>query len=198
MLVNDSGGETVFTRPVGSDYSRAAERTRTMSPSPESRLPHRAEDDTTPAARLSEAAMHGVLGYQLAQATIVTTRVFDAAVGQSLQLRPVEYTVLSLIHANPDVTARQLARGLAVTPPNITVYLERLESRGLIERSRSEADARMQHLRVTARGAALSADCTRRLLKGEAVALGGLSAAERAILVELLHKVALTRKRSAP
>jgi hypothetical protein len=33
------------------------------------------------------------------------------------------------------------------------------------------------------------------LLEGEAAALASLSAAERAMLVELLHKVALARKR---
>ena len=109
--------------------------------------------DRTPLARLAEAELHGVVGYQLAQATIVTTQVFNAEVGAAGKLRPVEYTVLALIHANPGVTARQLAKGLAVTPPNIAVWLDRLQSRGLVARSRSDADARMQHIRVTRAGA---------------------------------------------
>jgi DNA-binding MarR family transcriptional regulator len=154
-------------------------------------------DDRTPQARLTEAALHAVVGYQLAQAAIVTTQVFDAEVGSTCELRPVEYTMLALIQANPDVTARQLARGLAVTPPNIAVWLERLESRGLVQRRRSAADARMQHIRVTAAGSALARESTRRLLDGEAAALAVLSAAERAMLVELLHKVAMARKRPA-
>jgi DNA-binding MarR family transcriptional regulator len=154
-------------------------------------------DDRTPQARLTEAALHGVVGYQLAQATIVTTQVFDGEVGSACALRPVEYTMLALIHANPDVTARQLARGLAVTPPNIAVWLDRLESRALVQRRRSAADARMQHIRVTAAGAALARESTRRLLEGEAAALATLSPAERAMLVELLHKVAMARKRPA-
>jgi DNA-binding MarR family transcriptional regulator len=153
------------------------------------------DDDRTPLARLTEAGLHGVVGYQLAQASIVTTQVFDGAVGVKSQLRPVEYTMLALIHANPDVTARQLARGLAVTPPNITVWIERLLSRGLVLRSRSETDARLQHIRVSAEGAKLAREATKRLLEGEALALASLSGAERAMLVELLHKVALARKR---
>jgi DNA-binding MarR family transcriptional regulator len=155
-------------------------------------------DDRTPQARMAEAALHGVIGYQLAQATIVTTQVFTAAVGGKSRLRPVEYTMLALIHANPDATARQLARGLAVTPPNVAVWLDRLEQRGLIRRSRSEVDARLQHIRTTPAGAALARDATRRLLEGEAAALASLSSAERAMLVELLHKLALARKRSVP
>ena len=62
-----------------------------------------------------------MVGYQLAQASIVTTQIFSAVVGAMCKLRPVEYTVLALVHANPDVTARQLAKGPEVTPPNIAV-----------------------------------------------------------------------------
>lgn len=156
-----------------------------------------AADDRTPQARLTEAGLHGVVGYQLAQASIVTTQVFDGVVGGASKLRPVEYTMLALIHANPDVTARQLARGLAVTPPNIAVWIERLQSRGLVLRSRSETDARLQHIRVSAAGAKLVREATKRLLAGEAAALTSLSGAERAMLVELLHKVALARKRAS-
>lgn len=157
---------------------------------------HPPPPDLTPLARLSEAALHGVVGYQLAQATIVTTQVFESAVGETRGLRPVEFTLLALVHANPDVTARQLARGLAVTPPNIAAWLDKLESRGLVHRSRSLADARQQHIRTTATGAKLAIASTQSLLAGEEAALAALSNAERAMLVELLHKVALTRKRA--
>ena len=153
--------------------------------------------DRTPLARLAEGALHAVVGYQLAQATIVTMQVFDTEVGSAGKLRPVEYTMLALVHANPDVTARQLARGLAVTPPNIAVWLDRLESRGLVTRSRSAADARLQHIRATAAGAALARRSTQRLIDGEAAALAVLSSAELAMLVEMLHKVAMTRKRAS-
>jgi DNA-binding MarR family transcriptional regulator len=156
-----------------------------------------AADDRTPQARLTEAGLRGVIGYQLAQASIVTTQVFDGVVGGTSGLRPVEYTMLALIHANPDVTARQLARGLAVTPPNIAVWIERLQSRGLVLRSRSQTDARLQHIRVSAAGAKLVREATKRLLAGEAAALAALSSAERAMLVELLHKVARARKRTS-
>ncbi|MBL8351537.1 MAG: MarR family transcriptional regulator [Burkholderiaceae bacterium] len=153
--------------------------------------------ELTPSARLSEGALHGVVGYQLAQATIVATQVFAAAAGRAFDLRPVEYTVLALVHANPEVNGRRLARSLAVTPPNIVAWLDRLESRGLVERSRSSSDARLVHIRTTAAGAALVEGCTRALLDAEGAALASLSAAERAMLVELLHKVALARRRGA-
>lgn len=153
--------------------------------------------DHTPHSRLAEAGLHGVVGYQLAQAAIVTGQVFQDTVGEAHGLRPVEYTVLSLVDANPGLTARQLSRALALTPPNIAAWLDRLEARGLVERTRSETDARKQHLHASAAGRRLAGQCTRALLQAEAAAFAGLSMAERAMLVELLHKAALARRRAA-
>jgi DNA-binding MarR family transcriptional regulator len=164
-------------------------------------MPRRLHDpdaDRTPGARLSESGPHGLVGYQIAQAAIVTHQVFTAEAGTPFALRPVEYTVLALIASNPDVTARQLAHGLNVTPPNIAVWLDKLDARGLVQRTRSDTDARKQHLRVTPAGATLVRDATRRLQAGEAAALSAaLTAAEHAMLIELLHKVALARRRTA-
>jgi DNA-binding MarR family transcriptional regulator len=150
--------------------------------------------DRTPLARLAEAGVHGIVGYQLAQATIVTDQVFDERLGRKGVLRRVEFTILALVQGNPDVTARQLARALAVTPPNIAVWIDKLESRGLIARTRSDSDARMQYIRLTSRGAELVERAVHLLIEGEQAALAALSAAERAMLIELLHKVALARK----
>jgi DNA-binding MarR family transcriptional regulator len=154
-----------------------------------------ADTDRTPKARLSEGLAHGIVGYQLALATVVTNQVFDERVGNPEDLRRVEFTILALVRDNPDVTARQLARALAVTPPNVAIWLDRLESRALVARTRSAADGRVQHIRLTAAGAALAERAARALLDGEQKAFETLSAAEHAMLVELLHKVALARRR---
>ena len=151
--------------------------------------------DRTPAARLTESPMHGILGYQIAQAAIVTDHIFDTQVGRPGDLRKVEFTILALVQGNPGVTARQLARALAVTPPNIAVWLERLVSRGYVARERSTQDARVQHIRCTPAGARLVSKAVQQVVQAEADALHTLSTAERAMLVELLHKVALARRR---
>ncbi|HPG78787.1 MAG TPA: MarR family winged helix-turn-helix transcriptional regulator [Piscinibacter sp.] len=159
------------------------------------RKPTVPDADRTPLAMLAEAGVHAIVGYQLAQAAIVTDQVFDERVGRHGGLRKVEFTILALVQGNPDVTARQLARALAVTPPNIAIWLDKLESRGLVSRTRSESDARMQHIRITRAGAALVDRSVQLLLEGEQSALAALSAAERAMLIELLHKIAMSRKR---
>src|SRR5262245_4781270 len=125
----------------------------------------------TPPTRLNESCAHAIVGYQLAQAAIITNQVFDERVGRG-GLRRVEFTILALVQSNPDVTARQLAKALAVTPPNIAIWLDKLESRSLVARERSTADARMQHVRLTSRGKALVERSVQSLLEGEHDALG--------------------------
>lgn len=197
MSLNDCALQRGLRGDGGQPACARAERAASLQSRP---MPNRSagDHDQTPAARLAEGPLHGVLGYQLAQATIVARHVFAQRVGTPLGLKPVEYTVLALVHANPGVSARQISRGLALTPPNITLWLDRLEARGLVERRRSTSDARMQHLHATVAGAALAADCTARLLEGEVEALAGaLSGAERAMLIELVHKAALARRRGS-
>lgn len=149
--------------------------------------------EATPAGRLIEAKLHHVLGYQLAQASISTASVFTQLVGEPFGLRPVEFTVLSLINENPGSSLARLAQALAVTAPNITMWIDRLEERGLVQRGRSETDRRAQHLDVTPEGRQLVTKATQQLHDGERELLAHLSDGERTILIELLHKVACSR-----
>ncbi|MBE7367841.1 MarR family winged helix-turn-helix transcriptional regulator [Ramlibacter pallidus] len=151
-----------------------------------------ARSDQTPAGRLEEARLQSVLGYQLAQAAIVTHDVFAVHAGKPLDLRPVEYTVLTLIAENPGGSLARLARALAVTAPNITVMVDRLEQRGLVAREQSAEDRRSQVLHTTAKGADLVRKATERIIEAEKATLP-LSVGERAMLLELLHKVACAR-----
>ena len=151
--------------------------------------------ETTPAGRLAEADLHQLIGYQLAQASITTNRVFTKQVGQPLGLRRVEYTIVMLIGENPGCSAARLARALDVTAPNLTTWIAHLEKQGWVVREPSATDGRSQHLRLSAKGVRLARETTSLLLAGEQQALARLSAGERAILVELLHKVAKCRQR---
>ncbi|WP_425256650.1 MarR family transcriptional regulator [Rubrivivax sp. RP6-9] len=160
-------------------------------------MPQRKALDETPAGRLAETGLQGILGYQLAQARLTTDEVFLQSAGRRLALRPVEFTILALLDHNPGVSARQLARALAVTPPNLTTWLERLERRGLIARVRSESDRRTQPVMLTPEGAALARQAAQDIIAAEAAAVDNLSPAERALLLELLHKVAARRPRPA-
>ena len=147
----------------------------------------------TPRGRLDEGGIHDLLGYQLAQASIVTDIDFKQQVGLPHELRPVEFTILQLIKENPAATPTRLARALAVTTPGITVWLDRLASRSLVVRERSETDGRAQHLHLTPAGRSLVTKALKLLLAADAVSMQHLSDGERKILVELLRKVAHVR-----
>lgn len=155
-----------------------------------------AATELTPDGRLEEGLMAPIVGYQIAQATVTTNQVFEAVMSTGPGLRVVEFTVLALAHANPSLTAGQLAKALAVTPPNITMWLDRLEARGLIERERSTTDRRAQHVRTTRLGSSTAEKASKLLVAAEQEALASLTAGERAMLMELLHKVARCRAKA--
>jgi DNA-binding MarR family transcriptional regulator len=147
----------------------------------------------TPAGKLSEASLHGLVGYQLAQAAITTTAVFEHRAREEHDVRPVEFTLLCLIAENPHVSSARLAKALAVTKPNITMWVDRLEARGLVARRPSDTDKRLIELKVTRVGSELAKTVRQGLLEEETLALRNLSAAEKSMLIELLHRVASSR-----
>lgn len=156
--------------------------------------PKTGQDHLTPTAHLEEGGLHELLGYRLAQASIVTNGCFQRAAGGPLGLGQVEFTLLHLINQNTSVTPSRMARALAVSMPAITVWLGKLEQRGLVSRERSTTDRRSQHFGVTDDGRQLVTQALAALQAEEAQALSTLSPAERAMLLELLRKVARRRK----
>jgi len=143
---------------------------------------------------LDQSCLQHVLGYQLAQANVPIRKVFLKHIGEPLQLSTVEFTVLSLVASNADVTQKQLSQTLAVSAPNITTLLDRLEQRQLLVRVRSETDRRSQHIRLTRKGSALARKAIGVSTTMEQDVLRHLTEAERGILVELLQKVARHRR----
>ncbi|NRF70045.1 MarR family transcriptional regulator [Aquincola sp. S2] len=142
---------------------------------------------------LRQETLSDVIGYQVVQAGITTLQVFERCAGQPLSLRPVEYSLLALIRDNPGIAPARLARALSVTPPNITMWVAKLEARQLVRREASTDDRRAQHLRATPAGEKLVNDATRRILEGEQQRLAALTPGERSILTELLRKLAQIR-----
>ena len=153
-----------------------------------------AELNLTVQGRLHEGGFFDLLGYQLAQARIFATDIYDHHVGKPTGLRRVELTILQLVKTNPDVTPTRLARALAITTPGITGWLDKLEQRGLLLRQKSAKDGRAQHLRLTQTGNTLVEETLAQLLVGETRALGHLSPGERLMLLELLRKVSHARR----
>lgn len=128
------------------------------------------------------------LGYNCLQAYLTVVPSIKKEL-EACGLRPVEYTILSLVNANPGLNQKRLGQTIKVSPPNLATVLDRMEGNGLIARQRNPLDKRSQILALTEEGNALCA-------RAEKVAEGAeltpnLTAAERQQLLTLLQKVFL-------
>ena len=141
------------------------------------------------AQELDEGALASVLGYHISQAVVTTLGLFARHVGEPLDLRPVEFSLLLLLQANEQVTPKQLAQALALSAPNLTILLDRLQERGVIERVRSDSDRRSQNVLLTAAGAELAQRCVALCATMEQDLDDCLTPGEHLLLIELLQKV---------
>jgi len=106
-------------------------------------------------------------------------------------LRPVDFSVLSLITHNPGITSRQLCATLSILPPNLVGMINALAQAGLIERLPHPRDRRAVGLHLTPQGEALMRQAEVTATELEAQATARLSASERQTLIRLLRKVYL-------
>ena len=130
-----------------------------------------------------------ITGYQLTRANLVSLGSYARHVERVFDLRPVEFTILQMLREGICDTPSQLAKELSMTPPSMSVWLDKLSARHLIARSKSVVDGRAQQLQLTDSGAALVAKAHDALLQGEQKLLAHLSEGERVILLEILHKL---------
>jgi len=131
-----------------------------------------------------------VLGYHVAQAAVTTYATFEQFIGQPFGLRKVEYSLLMLLLANGPLSPKRLGQALALSAPNLTLLLDRLQARELIRRERSATDGRSQNIVLTPAGQRMADETAAAAEPMEAVLGDRLSRAERLMLIELLRKVA--------
>ena len=143
---------------------------------------------------LDQSGLTHLVGYAASRAAITMRRVF-AHHFAPLDLKVVEFSILMLVATNPQVNQKQLGQVLDVSAPNMAVTLDRLVERGWVERVRSTVDRRAMHIHLTPQGSELVERARKIAATMESPALRALSAAERALLIELLMKVATGKPR---
>ncbi|MEU3569234.1 MarR family transcriptional regulator [Kitasatospora sp. NPDC036755] len=94
----------------------------------------------------------------------------------------------ALLTAEAPVPTRRIAERLHAEPSNVTVIVDRLESRGLVERSVDPVDRRVKRVAATAAGREVAADLRARMpFAGDPLAR--LGAEQRESLRDLLRLV---------
>jgi DNA-binding MarR family transcriptional regulator len=140
------------------------------------------------ATELDASRLTHLVGYAASRAAIELKKTFTRHMAP-FELKVGEFSILMLVAANPQVNQRQLGHALDLSAPNMAVTLDRMVERGWVERVRSTEDRRAQQIHLTAAGRALAQRTEKISATMEEAALRRLSAAERALLVELLLKI---------
>ena len=145
---------------------------------------------TTGDDSLDRSVLHHLAGFLVAMADVPARRVFTHHIGKPYELREVEFALLVLLQANHGAAPKHLARALNLPAPHVTLLLDRMVRRGLVERRRSPKDGRALQVDLTVAGQALAQRVHQVSLTMEDELLRVLSPAERAMLRELLIKLA--------
>ncbi|HSW17089.1 MAG TPA: MarR family transcriptional regulator [Ramlibacter sp.] len=134
--------------------------------------------------------LESLLGYNARRATLTVVEVFLERM-KPYDLRPVDFSVLSLVTHNPGITSRQLCSALGILPPNLVGLVNTLEKRELVCRQPHPRDGRAMGLHLTPSGQKLMESAERTATELEAAAASKLTASEQKTLIRLLKKLYL-------
>ena len=132
--------------------------------------------------------LESLLGYNARRASLAVIEVFLERMAP-YGLRPVDFSVLSLVTHNPGITSRQLCSALGILPPNLVGLVGGLEKRELIHRRPHPHDGRAMGLHLTPAGQKLMRDAERTAAELESEVASRLTPAEQRTLMRLLKKV---------
>ncbi|WDN19363.1 MarR family transcriptional regulator [Xanthomonas oryzae] len=102
---------------------------------------------------VDQARLLRLLGYRITRTELLVRRMFQECVA-AFDLAG-GFSLLMLVDGNPGINQRQIGDVLHVSPPNLAIVVARLVKRRLLRQVRGRQDRRMQHLSLTASGAAL-------------------------------------------
>ena len=138
--------------------------------------------------RIDYGILTELVGYRLRRAQAAVFGHFLSSVGEH-GVTPGRFGVLILIEANPGLSQSALAEALGIERSTMVTVIDRLESRGWVERISSKTDRRSYALALTAAGTDLLARATPLVRRHERQFNAGLSEEEKAALIELLERI---------
>jgi len=136
---------------------------------------------------LNQSALTDLFGYNARRAEVRVRQEFLRALAD-WDIRPAEYSALTLIASNEFVTQADLVDALNIKRPNMVGLIDGLERRGLAERSVYERDRRNHVLSLTAKGEVLLADIDQLVREMDRRITQCWTPKERAQVIELLQR----------
>jgi DNA-binding MarR family transcriptional regulator len=132
-----------------------------------------------------------LLGYALRQAQLAVFRDFLRSFSR-LNIRPVQYGVLSVIEQNPGLKQQDVCLAIGIRRANFVTLLNGLVRRGLARRGPSEHDQRASALYLTNKGLALMRQLRKMNRAHEKRIAAGLGQHERKLLIRTLNRIKLS------
>lgn len=117
----------------------------------------------------------------------IEERLIAAGVGENISL--TEIHIIEKAGAEQPSRMSSIAKAVGVTLATLTVACDKLESKGLVQRTRDTADKRVVNISLTPRGQAVYAYHKRFHERMTAAALHDLSDRETALLASSLQKL---------
>jgi len=117
---------------------------------------------------------------------------------ESLDLSPVEYSILVTVRDNKAVTQSELAAVLKMQLPNLVKILSRMEDDGILKRKRSARDKRAVELSLSAAGQKRADEASRLGETFNVLTLAPLNKAEQAAFIDMLARLVKGSRRAAP
>ena len=130
-----------------------------------------------------------VLGPMLGRSAHLARERMDARLSR-YDITPVQtHTLLYLHRHNGQAPQCEVISHLKVKPSTANGILDRMEEKGLLERSVSEQDARRRMITLTEKGAKLQKELHSAFEETEELMMKGLSEEERELLFSFLDRI---------
>ena len=136
----------------------------------------------------TDSALDDLIGYAMRRAQL---KLFQNLIGRlsAHDLRPAQFSALAIIEQNPGLMQADLAKALAIEPPQVVPLLNKLENRALAVRVRCKPDKRSYGIFLSKTGETLLRELKQIAIDSDLDSTSALNDQERQDLLRLLKKV---------
>jgi DNA-binding MarR family transcriptional regulator len=124
----------------------------------------------------------------LAQASHLVSAEFHA-VARAAGVPVAEWRILATLTGGEPLPVGQLAVTVVAPQPTVTRQLDRMELKGLVQRTAAASDRRLALVRITAKGEALAAELVRQARLHERRVLAPFGAERSTLLKQVLREL---------
>jgi DNA-binding MarR family transcriptional regulator len=155
----------------------------------EGRHPSPAAAETAPAApALDLGPLPELLGYALRRVQLLVFQDFIERMAE-FDIRPAQYSVLTVIGANPGLKQTHIGTALGIKQANLVAAIDELERRGLAKRIVTATDRRSYAVHLTEAGEKLLERLNALVLEHERRVTSRIGAAGKRRLLDLLAEI---------